>query len=448
MGLEVMGLKFVEYCLGRSPWHEAIAASARLASELALFRMTTGDLGLLQGALYLLCAAGLFLSLWVVVSAPTMALLPLGVAVPELSPWLVLLNAIAAALALWLLAPGWTLWLLLAVSLLGLSLSLRPLLQLPATQAEFAAAMTENLGENYLKSVPESLRDRLRETPFSLGDFFYGIASPPVRIDRGIPFAAPEGVQLRLNLYRPPIADPTSSDRYPTVVTIYGGAWRQGSPDNDDTFSRYLAAQGYAVVAIDYRHAPEHPFPAQIEDVRTAIATIRDRADEWQIDGDRLALLGRSAGGHLAMLAAYDDTGHLPPFRAVVNYYAPVNLTTGYTDLPSPDPLDIQAVLRDFLGGTPDELPELYDRASPSHYLRPGLPPSLLVYAGRDRLVQAKFGRTLRDRLHADDNCAVFLELPWSEHAFDAVFSGIGNQLALYYTERFLAWALWGDRGA
>ena len=64
------------------------------------------------------------------------------------------------------------------------------------------------------------------------------------------------------------------------------------------------------------------------------------------------------------------------------------------------------------------------------------------MYGGRDNIVQAKFGRTLRDRLRTVGSRAIFLEIPWAEHAFDAVFNGVSSQLALYYTERFLAWAL------
>jgi acetyl esterase/lipase len=70
------------------------------------------------------------------------------------------------------------------------------------------------------------------------------------------------------------------------------------------------------------------------------------------------------------------------------------------------------------------------------------LPSTLLVYAGRDHGVQAQYGRQLYEQLRAADNQAVWLEIPWAEHAFDTVFNGLSNQLALYYTERFLAWAL------
>lgn len=66
----------------------------------------------------------------------------------------------------------------------------------------------------------------------------------------------------------------------------------------------------------------------------------------------------------------------------------------------------------------------------------------MLIYGGRDHLVEAKYGASLYQRLRDAGNTVLFLEIPWAEHAFDAIYSGISNQLALYYTERFLAWAL------
>jgi acetyl esterase/lipase len=201
-----------------------------------------------------------------------------------------------------------------------------------------------------------------------------------------------------------------------------------------------MAAQGYTVVAIDYRHAPEHRFPTQIEDVQAALAWIRDRAATYSIDPGRMALVGWSAGAHLAMLAAYEP-GALP-IRAVVSYYGPVNLAAGYYDPPVPDPIDTTAVLESFLGGNPKQLPELYQRASPVFAVRPGLPPTLLIYGQRDHIVQLSYGQQMYERLTRSGNPAALIAIPWAEHAFDAVFRGPSNQIALYYTERFLAWAL------
>ena len=68
--------------------------------------------------------------------------------------------------------------------------------------------------------------------------------------------------------------------------------------------------------------------------------------------------------------------------------------------------------------------------------------PTLLIYGTRDHIVEARFGRMLHERLLATGTTSVLLEIPWAEHAFDAVANGPSAQIALYYTERFLAWAV------
>ena len=388
----------------------------------------------------ILSILGLFLSLWIIVPAPSFSLLPFGVCAPEISPWLIVINAIALLLSLLVLgiSPSWLSNIIIISSLIGLLLSFLPLLQFPATNKRFAAEMERVLRTDYLNKIPQDWQTAMRSQPLAIADVFRGIPRQEVRIDKGIVFASPDGVDLKLNVYRPLLLG-----KYPALIIIYGGAWRSGTPDDYENFSCYMAARGYSTIVIDYRHAPEYRFPSQLEDVTRALQYIRDRADKLEVDLERVAVMGRSAGGHLASLATYGQ--NVLPIRAVVNYYAPVDLAEGYYDLPFPDPIDTQTVLENFLGGTPQELPELYRQASPIDYIKSNLPPSLLVYAGRDHLVQAKFGRELYEKLRATDNPAILLEIPWAEHAFDAVFFGVSNQLALYYTERFLASTLQAD---
>ncbi|MBD1913832.1 MULTISPECIES: alpha/beta hydrolase [unclassified Leptolyngbya] len=381
---------------------------------------------------WLLSLVSCFLSLWIVIPAPTFSLLPLGVGTPEVSPWLVVVNAIALLLVALRLQSSWIYGVALGVSLLGLLLSLLPLIQFPAANARIATAMEAEFGAAVLTPPISQV---LRSHPFVWIDAFRGIRVPEVRVDRGIPFATVDGVKLTLNLYRP-----STVGLHPAIAVIYGGAWQAGTPANDETFSRYMAAQGYTVVALDYRHAPQFRYPAQLEDVRTALSFIQTQAEAFEIDRQRIALLGRSAGAHLASLLAY---GQSPlPIRAIVNYYGPTNLIEGYTDPPVPDPINTCAILEAFLGGNPDQVPQIYQEASPVNHISPNLPPSLLVYPSRDHIVLPRFGRQLHEKLQASGNQAALLEIPWAEHAFDAVFNGVSNQLALYYTERFLAWAL------
>nr|WP_278003481.1 alpha/beta hydrolase [Nodosilinea sp. TSF1-S3] len=403
----------------------------------------------------LLAAIALFLSLWIVVPAPTLLLLPLGVGAPEVSPFLLLGQGLLLGLALLLgEAPvGYggrpsMLWLFtLGCATAGLVLSSLPLLQLPAAVRRAEAQMQGGLGADYSNQIPAQVRPWLRSHPFILADLVRGLPQAAVSPEEGaLPIApqrqtvfTPDGVALALDFYQPPPSSTQQSPR-PAIVTIYGGAWQRGDPAATARFSTYMAAQGYVVVAIDYRHAPDYRFPTQLEDVQTALAWVGDRASDYHIDPSRIALVGWSAGAHLALLAAYAPGGY--PLRAVVNYYGPVNLAAGYYDPPVPDPIDTRAVLESFLGGTPEQLPELYRRASPIFSVGPGLPPTLLIYGQRDHVVKPSYGQQLYEQLQTSGNRAALIAIPWAEHAFDAVFRGPSNQIALYYTERFLAWAL------
>ena len=309
----------------------------------------------------------------------------------------------------------WLYKVILGGSLLGLSLSLLPLIQLPIANTQFANEMATVLGTDYLNKIPQAVRAQMRPQPFVLADVFRGIPLKKVRIKRNITFASPDGIALKLNSYRP-----LATGKYPALVMIYGGAWKQGNPSNNESFSRYIAVQGYAVVAIDYRHAPQYRFPDQLQDIQAALQYIQRHAEALEIDSQRMALMGRSAGAHLALLAAYKQNP--VRFQAVVNYYGPTDLAKAYNTPPFPDPINTRAVLEDFLGGSPEELPEMYRQASPINFVKP-MPPSLLIYAGRDHLVEAKYGSQLEKQLQAVGNHAVLLTIPWAEHAFDAVFS-------------------------
>ena len=116
--------------------------------------------------------------------------------------------------------------------------------------------------------------------------------------------------------------------------------------------------------------------------------------------------------------------------RAVVAIYAPWDLAEGYRDLPVPDPIGVRGVIGNFVGGSPDALPARYRDASPSSYVRPGLPPTLLIYGARDHLVKREFNRRAAAALRSSGNRVVQVELPWAEHGFDLVPGGLGLRLA------------------
>jgi acetyl esterase/lipase len=387
---------------------------------------------IISGLLCLICLASFLLSLWIVIPAPIFSLLPLSVGTSEISPILILVNAIITIgllITIGKFKSHFTHRLALSLITAALIISILPLSQLPKAQQQADRAMQAVI------QIPPNIQPNYRSHPFILADVFRGIPESNIRYTPSIQFSSLNNVPLALNLYQP-----AKVGLYPAIVVIYGGAWQRGNPNQDAAFSRYMAGQGYVVWAISYRHAPQYHFPAQLEDVRNALNFVKQHAIEYETDLNRLALMGRSAGAQLAMLAAYEPSEL--KIRAVVDYYGPVNLTTGYYQLPTPDPIGSQAVLRSYFGGTPEEFPALYYQASPINAVKPGLPPTLLIYGSRDHIVESKYGRGLAKSLTAQGNQAVFIEIPWADHAFDSVFQGVSNQFALYYTERFLTWAL------
>jgi acetyl esterase/lipase len=332
------------------------------------------------------------------VPAPNLALLRFTIVIPELSPWIAAFSLLACALAIRYRRR-------LAPFLLGTALLLSwPMVQVAEVERRMEAQLSPS-------------------APLHLVEFFRNIPRSSVE---------PETLPLNIRYYRP-----EGPGLHPGVIDIYGGAWQRGAPEDNQQFHRYLAYKGYGVFAIDYRHAPKFRFPAQIEDVRAAIAFVQAHAAQYQIDPDRLILCGRSAGGQLALMAAYEPG--TVPIRAVIAFYPPTDLVGGYSDVPSPDPIDVREVLTTFLGGSPAQAAEAYRAASPITYARPGLPPTLLIQGARDHIVKPRFPRELQSKLAASGNRAVLLEIPWAEHAFDAVFPGIGNHLALHYIDQFLA---------
>ena len=362
----------------------------------------------------------LLLSIWIVVPAPVLLLLPLAVVVPEFSPILLILTLVFGGLTL-LTRKSRIKRAALSLAVMTLAICTVPLVRVVLATPTFDRAL----------ALDEEPHAHMPLLPVVLGGLVRGIDAGDARVVSGVEFARPDGHPLTLTIYRP-----TSSGRFPTIVQIYGGAWQRGTPNDDGQFARYFASRGHVVFAIDYRHAPRWRWPAQILDVRSALAWIRTHAAEYDGDASRIVLLGRSAGAQLALIAAYEGTP--ADVAGVVSFYGPTDLAEGWRVPPRPDPFDVRAALETYLGGTPDQIPEPYRAASPLTYVSAKAPPTLLLYGRRDHIVEARFGRILNDRLRAAGATSILLELPWSEHAFDLVPNGLGGQVSLFYVERFL----------
>ena len=200
-----------------------------------------------------------------------------------------------------------------------------------------------------------------RTSTFSILDFARGIDVGAPRVRQSVAFVAAGGAPLGIDVYQP-----ATRGRYPILVQIYGGAWQGGERGDNANFATLMASHGWVVFAIEYRHAPAVRWPALIDDVDSSLVWIRDHAAEYDGDTARIVLMGRSAGAHLAKLAAYRRP--VLAVRGVVSYYGPADLVDAYEYPPHPDPLRIRSVDESRIGGTLSEKPAAYADASPITY--------------------------------------------------------------------------------
>src|SRR5258705_13188266 len=122
------------------------------------------------------------------------------------------------------------------------------------------------------------------------------------------------------------------------IVVVHGGAWRHGDKGENPWSNQWLVERGYLVLDIQYTLAPVADWRVPVKDVQCAVAWLRVHAAELNVDPERVTLLGRSAGGHLALLAAYlpDEAnpcaapGGAP--EAVIAFYAPTDLLQSYAE--------------------------------------------------------------------------------------------------------------------
>ena len=238
---------------------------------------------------------------------------PVGFVVPEIALWLVPLPVCFAAAALWLGRGRSSRW------LTGITIALCAaavvLLCKPAVQAwRLGRTLDAAFGAPPPVWSPPC-------PPFSLAAAVVPSNPAPVAIET-MQYA--DG--LMLDFYRPPGAAGRSPR--PCAVVIHGGSWVHGNRLDDGTkrwLNDWLVGLGYAVASIDYRLSPQFQWPAQRDDLLAAVRFLRDHGGALGIDGDRLVLLGRSAGAQMAIAAAYAEV--IPGVRGIVDIYGPPTST-------------------------------------------------------------------------------------------------------------------------
>ena len=218
---------------------------------------------------------------------------------------------------------------------------------------------------------------------------------PDVPVEADLEYGAVEGVPLLLDACLPPGRDP-EADPVPGILVIHGGSWREGSKGTVGWRSvcQWLAASGYPAFSLDYRLAPAHPFPAAFEDVQAAVVWLREEAQRFGVDPDRLGVFGGSAGGNLAaLLGTWGSGDHASGSRvaAVAELSGPIDLT-GHDLTDDFAPLQLE-----YLGcATFDDCPTAA-AASPSTFVDDSDPPFFVAHSTTEKIPLAQSERFVEE---------------------------------------------------
>jgi acetyl esterase/lipase len=244
-------------------------------------------------------------------------------------------------------------------------------------------------------------------------------AAPAFQVRSDVTYCKPDGLELKMDAYLPTIRDNKPA---PAILYAHGGGWNDGDKSEASAAAPQFAAMGYMVASINYRLAPQHKWPAQIEDVKCAVRHLRANAATYRIDPDRIGVIGGSAGGQLAALAGltgpeagFEGNGGYPEqssqVQAVVDIFGPTNFAT----------MDLQphrASVEQLLGIPLEQATEALRRASPISYVRGDAPPFFILHGDKDDLVPLSQSQELYDRLRAAGTPADLLVVKNAGHRF------------------------------
>jgi acetyl esterase/lipase len=221
------------------------------------------------------------------------------------------------------------------------------------------------------------------------------------------------GKSLQMDFYGPKNAD----GPLPLLLFIHGGGWRSGKRSDYLVYLTSFAQKGYITATVSYRLVRDSIYPAAVEDVTDAVKWLFENGENYGYDPSRIALVGGSAGAHLAMLAGYgwenraSRNNNTHRVKAVVEIYGPVDLTTEYARN--------QPLVTGFIGHAYSEKPELYRQASPIAWLSDSCPPTMILHGTSDTLVPISQSDTLKSRLDALGVPCEYYRVPLWPHAMD-----------------------------
>lgn len=391
-----------------------------------------------------------------------------------LAPFLAVFGLVGAGLAFINRAP-----LAVGAGLFGSVMSGRYVWRVVTSRGNYQAAF----GPDAEEQIPPE-----RKATMLVARWTWLLPKPPKpRLLKDIPFWTIPNSDRRLicDIWQPPVNIEPSGLAF---IYLHGSGWHYLDKDFGTAHMfRNLAAQGHVIMDVAYRLCPETDWRGMQADAKRAIAWMKSNGDNYGVNPQHIVIAGGSAGGHMALLAAYTSTEqNLCPSDldgldltvcGAVSWYGPTDMceydtyagakfstivgsadttfsskmTEWFSRLVGIDtdmPTSWQSgktvqenMMRSLFGGTYREMPDEYRWASPVTHVGSHCPPTLLLQGADDFIVSPEAVRLMAEKLRLAGVPVVHVEYPHTEHAFDLILPQFSPpaQASLYETERFLA---------
>jgi acetyl esterase len=269
--------------------------------------------------------------------------------------------------------------------------------------------------------------------------------SPP---DDDLVYGTWQDQPLRLVVYRP--RAPASGKPAPVLLYIHGGGFTMGDRFESGTNLRWFTDRGWLALSIDYAlsSVDRHLWDVATSQVACAMAWTAANAARLGGDPARISLLGSSAGGNLAINAAYLANagrlesacgGTVPRVSAVSALYPPVDLAAAWaSQVPA-----ISDMARQFntyyVGGSPQQFPDRYRFVASATHISAAAPATLIIFGDNDHLVPPDATDRFAEQARNAGIDVQSIRFPYGDHAFNLNQFGIGNQFYLGMTDQFLS---------
>jgi alpha-L-fucosidase 2 len=232
----------------------------------------------------------------------------------------------------------------------------------------------------------------------------------------GILYGVAEGQQLTMDYYAP-----RGPGLHPVAIIIHGGGYHGGdSKSGSEAYvADFLAPAGYAVFSVNYRLAPQYPYPYMVQDVQRAVRYIRHNAAKWDADPDKIALVGGSAGGFLSNMvgllnAAGDPQSADPVDRESARAQAVVSLYAQSSFEFVPLNADVHRLLDPLIAKKGEK--EAIREASPITYVNKDDPPFLQILGDQDEYIPFSEATNLQNALHKVGVRCDIIKIPGGKH--------------------------------